>query len=319
MVAVNKTTTPARPRGGFQAPVPDDVLTDREGVVSAYANHIAQTGLALGTIDAYVGHVRRFVDWLHEQKHHRPIETFTDPHSRDFAMRDYKEHLLASGLTASYADSTRAAIDNYFGWVGLGPAEKVSRARAASSAGFGDGLEQDELRAVLRQAERRGPRDLAMVGAMAFGGLRIAEVAGLDRRDWWTSARDGGMKVRGKGSKVRELAIGAKLRELFNEWDREHPARVADLAYPFFVTTKGTRLAVRSIRHTVYRVGEAAGVDMHPHTLRHTCAKNLLENGRTLAEVQAILGHSSIQTTQGYLRPTAAKMSEAAGASEVDW
>ena len=303
------------------APVPDDVLETGQATAAAYAAHITRSGLAESSIASYTSKTRLFGAWLDENPHHRPSETFTDPLSRDFATRDYRSYLLNDrGLAPASVDAVLAALDGMFLWLGLG-LSTTKRVGSASDAGnFGEHLERDQDRAVMRAAERRGPRDLALVGLMRLNGLRISEVAGLDVDDYVITPRTCPMQVLGKGTKVRTVHLGARMREVLGAWEVERRGWRGAETRALFLAQTGARLSVRTIRYVVAEVGKDAGVpDLYPHQLRHTFAHTMLEGGALITEVQQELGHGSLAVTQRYTKPTAAERAAAVERAGIDW
>jgi site-specific recombinase XerD len=292
------------------APVPPDVLADATATADAYAAHLSRTGLAEGTIGKYSSKVKAFAAWLTEQPDHEAGETFTDPFSRDYACRDYRTYLLHERRQApATIDLAFAALDGLFTWLGLGPST-VKRVGSASTAvgGFGEHLDPTQTKTVMRAAERRGPRDLAIIGTLRFAGLRVAEVAALNTDDLWLTAGRGEVEVRGKGSKVRRIPLNASARATIRPWLAARRTNPGADGPAMWLTDAGERLAIRSIRHLVGEVGKAAGIsELHPHLLRHSFARGLVDAGAPLPEIQMLLGHSSLNTTMIYARPSAAQ------------
>jgi integrase/recombinase XerC len=136
-------------------------------------------------------------------------------------------------------------------------------------------------------------RDWALVVFLLNTGLRIAEVCALMVDDVQMGERSGWVTVRGgKGSKSRKVPLNAEARKALRMWLDER----GDTDSFFDLTPSGAyrRLA---------ELGRRAGVEVHPHALRHTLAKNLVEAGVGLHEVATILGHSSLNTTRVYVTP----------------
>jgi integrase/recombinase XerC len=113
--------------------------------------------------------------------------------------------------------------------------------------------------------------------------------------------------VMGKGGKERMVPFGrpalAALRAWLAVWEGVRgPAADDPESEPVFLNRLGGRLTDRSVRRVLDRYVEAAALaaGVHPHTLRHTFATHLLENGADLRAIQELLGHSSISTTQKY-------------------
>ena len=148
-------------------------------------------------------------------------------------------------------------------------------------------------------------RDRAVAELLYASGLRVSELVGLD----WTDLDFRGrmLRVLGKGNKERVVPFGRPAAQALEEW-RVHWAAVrarnreADAGEPVFLNKHGRRLSDRMVRFTIDRRTTAAGVPegVHPHTLRHTFATHLLEEGADLRTIQELLGHSSLSTTQRY-------------------
>jgi integrase/recombinase XerC len=145
-------------------------------------------------------------------------------------------------------------------------------------------------------------RNKAMLELLYASGIRVGELTGLDVDDVDLSERT--MRVLGKGNKERVVPFGVPARDAVREWLAHGRARlVRDVSGPaLFLGAKGRRVDQRQVRDVVHdllrHVPQAP--DMGPHGLRHSAATHLLEGGADLREVQEILGHASLTTTQIY-------------------
>ena len=159
--------------------------------------------------------------------------------------------------------------------------------------------------------EGSGPlalRDRAILELLYATGLRVGELVGLDWRAIDSQARV--LRVIGKGGKERMVPFGRPAAQALSEWlavwetvrSGGDLASVEPDAEPVFLNHRSGRLTDRSVRRVIDRwVTQAAVVrGVHPHTLRHTFATHLLENGADLRTIQELLGHSSLSTTQKY-------------------
>ncbi len=174
-------------------------------------------------------------------------------------------------------------------------------------------LSEDELERLLVQpntSKLAGLRDRAILELLFSSGLRVSELAGLDRDHINLKRRE--FMVRGKGQKDRPIFISAAAAE----WIEQYLSQRTDNVRPLFIRFSGRktidvtgnfhRLSTRSVQRLVSRYALAAGITKHvsPHTLRHSFATDLLMNGADLRSVQAMLGHSNIATTQIYTHVT---------------
>ncbi|MDA8017722.1 MAG: tyrosine recombinase XerC [Thermoanaerobaculia bacterium] len=170
-------------------------------------------------------------------------------------------------------------------------------------------LRPGEVEELIEAETRDGPladRDRAMAELLYAAGLRVGELVSLDWDDIDLGARV--LRVFGKGGKERMVPFGRPaaetLRAWWHHWDavRANDPLAKDEESPVFLNHRGGRLTDRSVRRILDRQTSAAGVPdgVHPHTLRHTFATHLLEEGADLRTIQELLGHSSLATTQKY-------------------
>jgi integrase/recombinase XerC len=153
-------------------------------------------------------------------------------------------------------------------------------------------------------------RDAAMVELLYGGGLRVAELTGLDAvasatARGWVDLQGGEAHVLGKGAKRRTVPVGAKAVQALQHWlALRDPAGALGAQTALFVGRNGTRLGAQSIWQRLKRRSLQAGLatPVHPHMLRHSFASHLLQSSGDLRAVQELLGHASISTTQVYTR-----------------
>ncbi len=174
-------------------------------------------------------------------------------------------------------------------------------------------LESSELERLL-DAPRGGDlpalRDRAMLATLFSTGMRVSELCSLNRD--MISVGRGELSVRGKGGKVRPVFIsedaGGHLKAWMTSRTDMDPALFIRIPRNLaFGKYDNLRLTPRSIQRIVHHHATAAGIvgkQVSPHTLRHSFATNLLHNGADIRSVQAMLGHSSVTTTQIYTHVT---------------
>jgi integrase/recombinase XerC len=148
-------------------------------------------------------------------------------------------------------------------------------------------------------------RDRALVELLYGTGIRVGELVALDVRDLELRARE--VRVMGKGSKERIVPIPERAREALSAWlDVRRHAGV--LREPLFISLRPRRegeprrLAAREARRVLAERGRGADLreHVHPHRLRHSYATHLLDMGADLREIQELLGHATLSTTQKY-------------------
>lgn len=155
-----------------------------------------------------------------------------------------------------------------------------------------------------------GARDKAILQVIYASGLRVSEVCGLNLHD----VDDTVVRVKGKGGKERIVPIAAQAVAAIDHYlvtFRQHCE--GEREAPLFVSEKGRRIDRTAVWKMVKRYAKAAGIvkEISPHTLRHSFATHLLENGADLRVIQEMLGHSNIATTDRYTHISQRHLSEA--------
>ena len=162
-----------------------------------------------------------------------------------------------------------------------------------------------------------GARDRAILETLYSTGIRVSELVGINRGDIDESGE--ALIVRGKGRKERIVPLGSHalsaLRHYVNilDADLRQAGLSPDPEAPLFVNKHGTRLSTRSVRRKVTKYLTQIGLDpeISPHTLRHSFATHLLDNGADLRSVQELLGHQSLSTTQVYTHLSTQRLRDA--------
>lgn len=305
-------------------PAADTQRPPLETLVGQYARHLKRLPVSTNTVRLYLHGVESFTKWLASQGKHEYDEVVSEHLAATHAVRDYKRHLLTvRKLAPKTVDAHLTGISSLFSWLGMDRPDVPMCINSRSIQADPKSLSEDELRDVLRAAERRGVRDHALVMLLYASGARVAETVALDVDDVPLSERKGVVLIRhGKGGKPREVPLGdAGAIQLLNRWNRVRVSEygLPNASGPLFVTTKRDRLSSRSVQHIVAKVGSAAGVDLTPHMLRHTFARTLIDKGVDVSTVSDLLGHSNLNTTMVYTRPRAAHREAAVAALAIDY
>jgi integrase/recombinase XerC len=254
----------------------------------------AERGASPHTIRAYRGDLEALENVLAEQG--------TD--LLEASLSQLRGHLARLARKAPAPSTTRrrlAAYRTFYRWalreelVETSPAERLAGPRVQQRVPrFLDLPEVLDLVEKPVQEGSLGMRNRALLELAYGAGLRVSELAGLDRSD--IDLREGLVDVRsGKGGKQRLVPFGPPAADALAQWMESVSGEA------LFLNHKGGRLSTRSIYRIVRDSGVKNGLtDVHPHALRHTCATHMLAGGADLRAIQEQLGHASLSTTQRY-------------------
>ena len=175
----------------------------------------------------------------------------------------------------------------------------------------------DEIESLFKSIDTSnafGKRNFLIMEFLYGTGVRVSELCGVELRDIDYSL--GLVLVHGKGSKDRYVPLHQNLIHLIREYvimTREDFYKRSDsVTKALFLNNKGTALSPRGVRLVVNKVIDNSNesLKISPHTLRHTFATHLLNNGADLRSVQELLGHSHLSSTQIYTQVTKEKLKE---------
>jgi integrase/recombinase XerD len=286
-----------------------------EQLVDAFLDHLAiERGLAENTRLAYRADLSQFTDFLRRrgiqqlnaaQRQHI-TEYLLGRRKGGLSARSLSRHLAAIRMFCRFlfrekllpADITQT-IDSPKLWRTLPHSldyEEVERLLAAPSI-----------------RTRLGLRDRAMLEFMYATGLRVSEVAHIKLSD--INFEAGFVRSIGKGNKERIVPVGKQAVEWVQRYIHEARALFAgaDSTAEVFVSTRGQPLSRKTIWRLIKKHVRTAGItkNITPHTLRHSFATHLLDNGGDLRVIQEMLGHADISTTQVYTHVDQRRLKEA--------
>ena len=178
-------------------------------------------------------------------------------------------------------------------------------------------LEYEEVKRLLETPPMNtwlGARDRAIMETLYSTGIRVSELVALNMED--VDFLGEVVHVRGKGKKERIAPIGASALQTIQHYMEYRNKRAQNNnnfdSKVLFVNKHGRRLSTRSVRRKMDKYLKMAGLDpaISPHTLRHSFATHMLNNGSDLRSVQELLGHQSLSTTQVYTHLTTTRLKE---------
>ena len=283
---------------------------DLGDAAAAWLAHLAlERGYTAATLDAYERDLRQFMGFLSYDLGHEPC-------LGDLARLDVKafRRLMAArrraGATSRSLARSLSALRTFFRWlehtghVASRAVHQVARPRIPHSVPkpltVAKAASVVEAGAATGAEEWIEARDTAVLLLLYGSGLRISEALGITRRDAPVAGRDV-LRIVGKGGKERMVPVLAVTQSAIERYISLCPhALVPD--GPLFVGAKGGPLSPRIIQLAIARMRDALDLPQTatPHALRHSFATHLLSSGAGLREIQELLGHASLSTTQVY-------------------
>ena len=231
-------------------------------------------------------------------------------------IRGYLAHLNQKKATKRTILRRLSALRSFFkyllkeGAISHNPLEEIDAPKLEKT--IPAPLTREEIDRLFEQPDSKnylGFRDRCIMELFYSSGLRISELAGLDRKDF--DKENLTLRVKGKGKKERLIPITKNAAEWINNY-LNHPERTLDSDLhqaeknqtAIFLNKWGERISVRSIDRNfkLYLRQSGLAAKATPHTIRHTIATHWLENGMDLKTIQILLGHSSLATTTIYTK-----------------
>ncbi len=290
---------------------------DLASAIAAYLDHLAdERRLSPHTVAGYRRDLTAFASSLGSPRHSALRVADFDRE----ATSDFLQQVAGQGLSARTAARRLAALRGFSryavrrGWLQEDPTRGLRSPRVPKP--LPRVLPAAELGAALDAipvTDARGLRDRAILEILYSTGIRLAEIVALDDED--VDLRRGEVRVMGKGGKERLAMLGRVAIEALNAYRRARPTsrgRGREGGSPLFPSARG-RLSRRTVQRLVHSrlLAAARGLKVSPHVLRHSFATHLLDRGAPIREVQELLGHASIASTQVYTHVTPARLREA--------
>lgn len=254
----------------------------REDLMQCLSHLRAQRGkTALTTADWNVRSLRAWAAWLHEQGYARSTIARRLAAARAFGRFLCRQGVLRENPGRALRSPRQQRKLPHF----LTPDQVLQLLQAATGTSW------------------QGLRDRAILEVLYSAGLRVSELVGLDIES--IDLKEGFLLVRGKGKRERLALLGPSAQRALGAWltaRAEFLQRRGRRSAAVFINRLGGRLTTRSVGRLIQGCLRRAGIDPRttPHTLRHSFATHLLDNGADIRGVQELLGHKHLTTTQIY-------------------
>lgn len=294
---------------------------DLDRAIRDYLAHLGvERGLADNTVTSYRRDLRRYLDHLTLIGRETPDEvTEADVHGFVAALRtgDDDHGPLGPASVARHVVTVRG-LHRFWLREQLVPVDVTAEVRPPRpDQRLPKALPLDQVEAILEAAGAPGTtlarRDRALLEILYGTGARISEAVGIDIDD--LDREEGALLLRGKGGKQRIVPVGSfALTAIEAYLTTARPALTSSTVSTaaLFLNARGGRLSRQSAWTVLTRTARLAGVgvDVSPHTLRHSFATHLLDGGADVRVVQELLGHASVTTTQIYTLVTVDRLRE---------
>lgn len=273
-------------------------------LIQAYENYLIKVKKSSpNTVSSYMRDIRQFDHWLETDGRAAVLSVTSD------IIEVYLEHLRSSGRSGATVSRSLASLKNFYAYVVSSGFLESSPVSSDIHVERGEKklpqiLSGHEVELLLSQpscVDAKGFRDKAMLEVMYATGIRVSELIALDLDD---VNLDLGVIKCSASKKVRAIPLyPAALRALSLYLRDVRSVMVADPAETaLFVNVGGARMSRQGFWKILKHYQNKAGItkDITPHTLRHSFAVHLLENGADIGSLQELMGHCDISSTQMY-------------------
>ena len=272
-----------------------------EAAASRYRTYIKlEKRLAQNSVESYMRDLRSFAHFILRMWDVPPQKV--EPQM----IERYMAWLFDRGREKTSQARALSGVKSFFNFLMISDKIENSPAEFILTPKFGrqlpDILSTDEIDRIIATVDTssvKGLRDCAMLELLYSCGLRVSELISLKVQDLFFG--EGYIRVIGKGDKQRLVPISATARERVHRYlDKRPETRSGEDA--LFLTNRGSRLTRVMVFTILKQAARNAGIEkrISPHTFRHSFATHLLEGGASIRQVQEMLGHESILTTEIY-------------------
>lgn len=261
-----------------------------------------EKGSSQNTLMAYIRDLSKFLEYAESADICDAVEVDVE------AVEDFKAHLMTLGLSPASVSRCLSALRSFFsylvneGVLEINPAKSVHNAKLEKHEL--SVLTHKEIELLLSQPSSddiKGIRDKAMLEVLYATGIKVSELVSLDIDD--VNTQVGFIRV-GKNSQERVIPLYALVSKYLQTYiDKSRRLLLNDMEQPaLFVNIFGNRMTRQGFWKLLKGYAEKAEIKkpITPHTIRHSFAAHLLENGADIHDICEILGHSDLASTQRY-------------------
>ena len=271
-------------------------------LIGAYENYLSKVKQASSnTVASYIRDIRQYSDWLRQEEELDVVE------AKQVNISNFMSHLEVDGRSAATVSRNLASLKNFYAYlVSSGFLEKTPVTDIKITRGekkLPQILTNREIELLLAQpvcSDAKGFRDKAMLEVMYATGIRVTELIELDVSD--VNLSMGVIKCSG-GKKSRMIPLYPAALKALSDYLLDVRSAMADPAETaLFVNVGGVRMSRQGFWKILKYYQGTAHIEKEitPHTLRHSFAVHLLENGAEVGDVQELMGHSDISSSQMY-------------------
>lgn len=290
----------------------DQINPDQQQLIESFIDALwMERGLSANTLGAYQTDLAALSEWLQHQSATGLLEAEREQLLDYLAYRVQQKKSprsnarLLSSMRCFYHYQIREKRleDN--------PCTRIEAPKVGRS--LPQALTEAEIEAlfeVLDIEQENELRDRAMLEVMYASGLRVSELVELQQSQ--INLRQGVARILGKGAKERIVPLGEESVEWLQCYLKSARPGLAkgSASEVLFISSRGTQVTRQTFWYAIKRYAQRAGITkkLSPHTLRHSFATHLLNNGADLRVVQMLLGHSDLSTTQIYTHIAKARL-----------
>lgn len=273
-----------------------------------------ERGLAKNTLDSYERDIAQYIDYLYS------CGTVSLQETKKLQISNYLHHMKQLGRAASTQSRTIVSLRAFYQYlvrerkVEQDPTVQLEMPKLEKR--LPKVLTIQEVESLLEAPQTsvpNGMRDKAMLEVLYATGIRVSELISLEVEH--VNPEMGFIRCTGKGAKERIIPLGAIASDIVGEYIvnmRPKLLKKSKAETALFINHLGTRITRQGFWKIIKRYAAETQIvkEITPHTLRHSFAAHLLENGADLRSVQEMLGHADISTTQIYTQVARGKMKE---------